>query len=203
VQTSQMPSLKAAWEKGGPVQVPVKPSLADGIQVPQVGRLTYPYLRKYLEGVEVVEEEGIAQAVLVLLERKKVLAEGAGAAATAAFLGPLGNQALGRQVVLVVSGGNIDTPLLERVLVRALLAAGRVLNLRVVLADRPGALGRLASFLGEQEANILHLFHDRLARDLPLEATRVEVILETRHQEHGARVVKALKEAGYQVDNKP
>jgi threonine dehydratase len=203
VQTSQVPSLAAAWKKGEPVKVPVHPTLADGIQVPQVGRHTYPYLRKYLDGVEVVDEEGIAQAILVLLERKKVLAEGAGAAATAAYLGPLRHRDLGRQVVLVVSGGNIDTPLLERVLVRALLAEGRLLNLRLVLADRPGALGRFASFLGEHQANILHLFHDRLARDLPLEATRVEVILETRNREHGARLLKALEEAGYQVDTKP
>ena len=203
VQTAQMPSLVAARERGEPVPVPIRPTLGDGIQVAQTGCLTYPYLQKYLDEVVLVGETDIAQAILVLLENKKVLAEGAGAVSAAAFLGPLAGVDLGRRVVLVVSGGNIDIPLLERVLVRALLERGRVLSLRVELSDRPGSLGRLAQLLGEQEANILHLFHDRLARDLPLDCTRVELILETRNQEHGDRVVRALKAEGYQVANKP
>jgi threonine dehydratase len=203
VQTAQVPSLAAARERGEPVPVPVRPSLGDGIMVAQTGRLTYPYLQKYLDDLVLVGERELAQAILVLLENKKVLAEGAGAAPAAALLGPLAGADLGRRVVLVISGGNIDIPLLERVLVRALLERGRVLNLRVELPDRPGSLGRLATLLGEQEANILHLFHDRLGRDLPLDRTRVEVILETRNQEHGEQVVRALEAAGYRVEDKP
>ena len=203
VQTAQVPSLAAARERGEPVPVPIKPTLGDGIQVGQTGRLTFPYLQKYLDDLVLVGENDIAQAILVLLENKKVLAEGAGAVPTAAFLKPLAGVDLGRRVVLVVSGGNIDIPLLERVLVRALLERGRVLSLRVELPDRPGSLGRLAMLLGEQEANILHLFHDRLARDLPLDFTRVELILETRNQEHGEQVIQALEGAGYRVVDKP
>jgi threonine dehydratase len=131
------------------------------------------------------------------------LAEGAGAAATAAFLGTLAKRWIGRQVVLLVSGGNIDIPLLERVVPRALLEKGRLLNLRVALPDSPGSLGRLTSLLGQVGANILHLFHDRLARELPLDYTRVELNLETRGPEHGAAVLAALKEAGYEVEEKP
>jgi threonine dehydratase len=202
VQTAQVPSLAAARERGEPVPVPSRPTLGDGIRVGQTGRLTFPYLQKYLDDLVLVGENDIAQAILVLLENKKVLAEGAGAVAAAAFLKPLAGVDLGRRVVLVVSGGNIDTPLLERVLVRALLERGRVLNLRVELSDRPGSLGRLAMLLGEQEANILHLFHDRLARDLPLDYTRVELILETRNQEHGEQVIRALKAADYRVVDK-
>jgi threonine dehydratase len=202
VQTAQVPSLAAARERGEPVPVPIRPTLGDGIQVGQTGRLTYPYLQKYLDDLVLVGERDIAQAILVLLENKKVLAEGAGAAPAAAFLGPLAGADLGRRVVLVISGGNIDIPLLERVLVRALLERGRVLNLRVELSDRPGSLGKLAMLLGEQEANILHLFHDRLARDLPLDFTRVELILETRNQEHGEQVIRALETAGYRVVDK-
>jgi threonine dehydratase len=202
VQTAQVPSLAAARERGEPVPVPIGPSLGDGIQVAQTGRLTFPYLQKYLDDLVLVGERDIAQAILVLLENKKVLAEGAGAVPAAAFLGPLAGVDLGRRVVLVISGGNIDIPLLERVLVRALLERGRVLNLRVELSDRPGSLGRLAMLLGEQEANILHLFHDRLARDLPLDFTRVELILETRNQEHGEQVIRALEAAGYRVVDK-
>jgi threonine dehydratase len=203
VQTAQVPSLAAAREQGQPVMVPMRPTLGDGIRVGQTGRLTFPYLEKYLDDLVLVGEKDIAQAILVLLENKKVLAEGAGAVSAAAFLGPLAHADLGRRVVLVISGGNIDIPLLERVLVRALLEKGRVLNLRVELSDRPGSLGRLATLLGEQEANILHLFHDRLARDLALDSTRVEVILETRNQEHGDQVVRSLEEAGYRVVEKP
>jgi threonine dehydratase len=203
VQTASVPSLVAALEKGAPTLVPVKPTLADGIQVPRVGRHTFPYLQKYLDGVAVVSESDIAQGLLFLLESKKVLAEGAGAVATAAFLGPLQDRNLGKQVVLVVSGGNIDIPLLERVVPRALLEKGRLLNLRVALSDRPGSLGRLTTLLGETGANILHLLHDRLARELPLEHTRVELNLETRGPEHGEAILQALRDAGYQVEEKP
>ncbi|MFI5332101.1 MAG: threonine ammonia-lyase, partial [Desulfobaccales bacterium] len=132
---------------------------------------------------------------------KKILAEGAGAVTTAAFLFHLATRPLGR-VVLVVSGGNMDIPLLERVVPRALQEKRRLLILRVVLPDTPGSLGRLAARLGQAGANILHLFHDRLARELPLDCTRVELNLETRGPEHGEAVLQALREAGYEVEEK-
>jgi threonine dehydratase len=106
-------------------------------------------------------------------------------------------------VVLLVSGGNIDIPLLERVVPRALLERRRLLTLRVALPDYPGSLGRLTTLLGEHGANILHLFHDRLAPELPLDYTRVELNLETRGPEHGDAVLAALREAGYKVEEKP
>jgi threonine dehydratase len=202
VQTAQVPSLAEALAQDQPVLVEARPTLADGIRVPSVGRHTFPYLKKYLDEVVLVKETDIALAVLVLLENKKVLAEGAGAAPAAAFLGPLQGRDLGQNIVLVISGGNIDIPLLERVLVRALLTRRRLLTLKVVLSDMPGSLGRLATLLGQEEANILHLFHDRMARDLPLEMTRVEINLEIRGPEHGDRVIAALREAGYQVEER-
>jgi len=203
VQAALVPSLVKALEAGGPTPVPAAPTLADGINVPLVGAHPFPWLKQYLSEVVLVKEEEIVQGLLFLLEGKKVLAEGAGAVATAAFLGPLQGMDLGKQVVLVVSGGNIDIPLLERVVPRALQERGRLLTLRVALSDRPGSLGRLTALLGEQGANILHLFHDRLARELPLDYTRVELNLETRGPDHAAAVLKALREAGYQVQEKP
>ena len=116
---------------------------------------------------------------------------------------PLRGRDLGRRVVLLVSGGNIDIPLLERVVPRALLERGRLMSLRVALSDQPGSLGKLTALLGQEGANILHLFHDRLARELPLDSTRVELNLETRGQEHSEAVLKALRQAGYQVEEKP
>jgi threonine dehydratase len=203
VQTAQVPSLEAALQAGAPTPVASRPTLADGINVPQVGRHPFPWLKQYLSEVALVTEAEIVQALLFLLEGKKILAEGAGAVAAAAFLGPLAGWDLGRQVVLVVSGGNIDIPLLERVVPRALLARRRLLTLRVALTDYPGSLGRLTTLLGEQGANILHLFHDRLARELPLDHTRVELNLEIRGPEHGEAVLAALREAGYKVEEKP
>jgi threonine dehydratase len=203
VQTAQVPSLAAALKHGAPTPVPSKPTLADGINVPLIGRHSFPALQQHLSEVVQVTEPEIVQALLLLLEGKKVLAEGAGAVATAAFLGPLAGRDLGRQVVLVVSGGNIDIPLLERVVPRALLERRRLLTLRVALTDYPGSLGRLTSLLGEQGANILHLFHDRLASELPLDHTRVELNLETRGPEHGDAVLAALRQAGYKVEEKP
>jgi threonine dehydratase len=203
VQTAQTPSLPAALEHGGPLPVPARPTLADGINVPMVGRHPFPWLKQHLQEVVLVQEREIVQALLWLLEGKKVLAEGAGAVTTAALLGPLAGRDLGRQVVLVVSGGNIDIPLLERVVPRALLELRRLLTLRVVLSDRPGSLGRLSTLLGAQGANILHLFHDRLAPELPLDYTRVELNLETRGPDHSDAVLKALRGAGYQVEEKP
>ncbi|MFZ5450059.1 MAG: threonine ammonia-lyase [Thermodesulfobacteriota bacterium] len=203
VQTAQVPSLSAALGAGAPTAVPSRPTLADGINVPRVGRHPFPLLQQYLSEVVLVAEGEIIQALLFLLEGKKVLAEGAGAVSAAAFLGPLAGRDLGRQVVLVVSGGNIDIPLLERVVPRALLERRRLLTLRVALTDHPGSLGRLTTLLGEQGANILHLFHDRLAPELPLDHTRVELNLETRGPEHGDAVLAALQEAGYKVEEKP
>jgi threonine dehydratase len=202
VQALRVPSLAAALKEGRPTPVAAPATLADGIAVPQVGAHPFPLLRKYLSGVVLVEEAEIAQALFILLEKKKILAEGAAAAAAAAFLGPLKGEDLGRRVVLLISGGNIDIPLLERIVPRALQENRRLLTLRVGLPDRPGSLGKLAALLGAQGANILHLFHDRLARELPLDYTRVEMNLETRGPEHSEAVLAALTAAGYEVDEK-
>jgi threonine dehydratase len=203
VQTAQVPSLAVALKKGAPTPVSSRATLADGINVPMIGRHPFPLLQQHLSEVVLVTEQEIVQALLLLLEGKKVMAEGAGAVAAAAFIGPLAGRDLGRQVVLVVSGGNIDIPLLERVVPRALLSRRRLLTLRVALPDYPGSLGRLTSLLGEKGANILHLLHDRLAPELPLDHTRVELNLETRGPEHGDEVLAALREAGYKVEEKP
>ncbi len=201
VQTMQMPSLVEAFMQGAPTPVPAQPTLADGIRVPLIGKLPFEILQEHLRDLVLVEEREITQALLFLLEGKKILAEGAGAVTTAAFLFHLATRWLGR-VVLVVSGGNMDIPLLERVVPRALQEKRRLLILRVVLPDIPGSLGRLTARLGQAGANILHLFHDRLARELPLDYTRVELNLETRGPEHGEAVLQALREAGYEVEER-
>lgn len=199
VQTRAVPGAQAARAAGRPVPVPSAPTLADGIKVTCLGEHTWPLLSRYLDDLQLVAETEIATAMLLLLEKKKVLAEGAGAVPLAALLECLGPVDLGEPVVLVISGGNIDIPLLERVLQRGLLARQRLLRLTVILDDTPGALGRLASHLGTLQANILHLEHDRLSLDLPLNQTRVELHLETLGPDHCRQIIATLKEAGFPV----
>jgi threonine dehydratase len=195
-----VPSAQAAFEAGRPVPVPGGPTLADGINVTCLGQHTFPLLRQYLDGLVLVSEAEIADAVLLLLEKKKILSEGAGAVPAAALLqGPAG-QDLGRRVVLVISGGNMDIPLLERVVQRGLLHSHRLLTLTVVLPDSPGSLGKLAGLLGQAGANILHLGHDRLSLDLPLRETRVKMDLETLGAPHCEHIIETLGQAGYRVE---
>jgi threonine dehydratase len=148
-----------------------------------------------------VGEEQIAAAVLLLLERKKVLAEGAGAAPLAALLGSA-VVPKNSKVVLVISGGNVDSPLLDRIIRQSLLRHGRIMRFSVILEDRPGSLARLLDLVAKTQGNIIHIYHARNERDLPIYATRVELELETRGVDHIAMMANALKDAGYQIELK-
>jgi threonine dehydratase len=200
VQSRLVPSAQAAFEAGKPVAVAGAATLADGINVTCLGRHTYPLLAQYLDGLGMVSEAEITDAVLLLLEKKKVLSEGAGAVPAAALLHSLAGRDLGRTVVLIISGGNMDIPLLERVVQRGLLNSHRLLTLIVVLPDSPGSLGKLADLLGQAGANILHLVHDRLGLDLPLRETRVKMDLETLGAPHCDQIIATLQQAGYRVE---
>jgi threonine dehydratase len=200
VQSRLVPSAQAAFAAGHPVAVPGAPTLADGINVTCLGQQTFPVLRQHLDGLTLVSETEIADAVLLLLEKKKILSEGAGAVPAAALLQASTGLDLGRRVVLVISGGNMDIPLLERVVQRGLVNSQRLLTLNVVLPDSPGSLGRLTSLLGQAGANILHLAHDRLGLDLPLRETRIKMDLETLGPDHCQQIIATLQQSGYRVD---
>ena len=200
VQSRLVPSAQAAFAAGQPVAVAGAPTLADGINVTCLGRHTFPLLRRYLDGLALVSEAEIAEAVLLLLEKKKILSEGAGAVPAAALLHALADRDLGRTIVLVISGGNMDIPLLERVVQRGLVNSQRLLTLIVVLPDSPGSLGKLAGLLGQSGANILHLAHDRLGLDLPLRETRVKLDLETLGLQHCQKIIEDLQQAGYRLE---
>lgn len=201
-QASKVPAARAALDAGRPVTVPSAPTLADGINVPRLGDHTFPLIKRYLDDLVLVSETEIADALLVLLEKKKLLAEGAGAVSTAALLGPIQGRARGRRVVLIVSGGNIDISLVERVLQRGLHQSRRLLSLCVILPDVPGSLGKLATLLGQVGANILQIYHDRRSRELPLGYSRVELELESRGPKHCEEIMQTLKTAGYAVEEK-
>jgi threonine dehydratase len=177
------------------VTAPARPTLADGIAVKSLGRITRPLLERYLDRTIRVAEDEIAEAVLGLIEHKRIIAEGAGAVPLAALLNH--GRGLRGPVCLVITGGNIDVTLLERIIDRGLVRTGRLLRFSVVLSDRPGALAKLTAAIGEMGANILHIVHDRLSTGLPLAQSRVDLSLETRGQEHSRRIKNHLKRNGY------
>ena len=201
VQAEACPSAYAALKEGGATTVEEKSSIADAIMVTRVGDADFPILKEKVDEIVLVSEEHIAAAVLLLLERKKVLAEGAGAAPLAALLGSA-VVPKNSKVVLVISGGNVDSPLLDRIIRQCLLKHGRIMRFSVTLEDKPGSLARLLDLLARMQANTIHIYHARNERDLPIYATRVELELETRGVDHIAKMANALKDAGYQIELK-
>ena len=199
VQAAACPSAAEAVKAGGPVLVEAGATLADGIRVRQVGDLAFPVLRDLVDEIVLVEEEEIARAMLLLLERKKVIAEGAGAAPLAALVSGKVKIREGSRVVLVVSGGNVDTPLLDRVIHQGLVRNGRVLQAEVVLEDVPGALARLLSVIAKTGGNILQIQHVRGGRDLPVQSVRVALEVETRDEDHRREIVREVEAAGYLI----
>src|ERR1700758_5175723 len=199
VQPARLPSMKVAVEKGKPVTLESAKTIADGIAVRRAGERTLPLVQKYVDEIVTVEEEEIANAILLLLEREKTLAEGAGAAAIAAVLNrklPLHD----KKIAALVCGGNIDVTLLSRIIERGLVKDGRLVRLRVHLPDYPGALHRLTSILAEHRANIVETDYDRAYHGVGLGETAIEITMETRGPDHIAEIISALGAAGYAQD---
>jgi threonine dehydratase len=134
-----------------------------------------------------------------LLERRRILSEGAGAVAMAALMHGLRERATGKKVVLVVSGGNVDSPLLDRIIRQGLFRNGRYMRFSVTLSDIPGSLHRMLGTVAEMKANVLHIHHDRSGANLPIHLTRVMLEVETRGHDHIRELSDALQRAGYQV----
>lgn len=197
VQTARLPSMQAALDHGEPLTLGARSTLADGIAVRQVGALTFPLVRESVDRIVTVEEEEIAAAILVLLEREKTLAEGAGAAALAAVLnGKTGHG--GKKIGVLISGGNLDVSLLSRIIERGLVRDGRRLRLRVTLPDHPGALERLASVIAKNNANIVETLHNRAHYGVGLSETAIDVTMETRGRDHVKELLAALEMADYE-----
>jgi threonine dehydratase len=196
VQPAKLPSMKAAIENGAPISLQPAVTIADGIAVRRAGERTFPLVQKYVDDVVTVEEEEIANAILLLLEREKTLAEGAGAASIAALL----NHKLaleGKKVAVLVCGGNIDVTLLSRIIERGLVKDGRLVRLRVHLPDYPGALHRVTGILANLRANIVETAYDRAYHGVNLGDTAIDITMETRGPSHIAELIAALSVAGY------
>lgn len=196
VQSSHVPSALASLRKKRIVEVEAEPTLADGIAVRRVGEITFPIIQKRVDEIVTVEEDEIASAILLLMERKRIVAEGAGATPVAALLSKQVKIKPGK-LVLVISGGNIDVHLLDRIIEKGLTQTGRMARFEVLLRDVPGSLTKLTGLVAQHHANILHIIHERAARDIPIGFSKVILILETRGSEHIQEIKKRLKEKGY------
>jgi threonine dehydratase len=199
VQAAACPSALRALEAGRTVRVEAGRSLADGITVKQLGEVPFSIIRNLVDHIALVEEDEIAAAILTLLERRRILSEGAGAVAMAALMHGLGERARGKKVVLVVSGGNVDSPLLDRIIRQGLFRNGRYMRFSVILSDVPGSLHRMLGTVAAMKANVLHIHHDRSGANLPIHLTRVMLEVETRGHDHTRDLSDALQQAGYQV----
>ncbi len=202
VQTERLPSMIEACKTGKPVTLPAEATIADGIAVRRAGDLTLPFVQRYVDEMVTVDEEEIASAILVLLEREKTLAEGAGAVALAALLHKKTSLTTQRTAVLVC-GGNIDVSLLARIIERGLVKDGRRVRIRVHLSDRPGALLALTKILADQQANIVETLHNRAHYGVNLGDTVIDITLEARGAAHIQAISAALHDGGYKFERIP
>ncbi len=195
VQTAALPSMARALEAGHPVVVPSAKTIADGIAVKRAGARTLEVVRRYVDDIALVDEEEIAEAILVLLEREKTVAEGAGAVGLAALLArrlPVD----GKRVAVVLSGGNIDVNVVSRIIERGLVKTGRLARTRVVVPDVAGALAGVTRAVAAAGANIVEIRHDRAFAEAALGETVIELCLETRGFDHIAEVHAELAKVG-------
>jgi threonine dehydratase len=197
VQAQTCAPVAASLAAGHPVAVDSALTIADGIAVKRPGELTLAMIERWVDGIVAVGEDDLAEAMVFLLERAKLVVEGAGAVGVAALLsgevGPVGSGT----TAVILSGGNVDPGLLAQIARRHESQAGRRLVLLASLPDRPGSLARLLALVGERGANLLDVEHIREGFDLHVRESAVQLVLETRGPEHARQVVTAVREAGY------
>jgi threonine dehydratase len=196
VQAANCAPVLASMSAGEPVAVDFALTIADGIAVKRPGQLTLGLIRRWVDRMVVVGEDEVAEAMVLLLERAKLVVEGAGAVGVAALLAEEVKAGPGTTAI-VLSGGNVDAGLLAQIARRHESQAGRRLVLLARLPDRPGSLALLLSLVAHQGANLLDVEHIREGFDLHVRETAVQLVLETRGPDHAARVARALREAGY------
>jgi threonine dehydratase len=197
VQVAACAPFPGSLERGEPIAAATALTIADGIAVKRPGALTLALLGRWADGVVVVGEDETAEAMVVLMERCKLVVEGAGAVGVAALLGGQVQPAPVGTTVVVLSGGNVDAGLLASIARRHESQAGRRLVLLTRIADRPGNLAQLLACVADTGANIVDVAHVREGLDLHVRESGVELVLETRGHEHARRVIATLDDAGY------
>lgn len=195
VQAANAAAYPPSLAAGEPVQISTVATIADGIAVSRPGSLNFEIIREAVDEVVTVSEDDMARALLVLLERAKLVVEPAGAAAVAAILA--GKVSATGPTVAILSGGNIDPLLMQRVISHGLAASDRYLKLTIMLPDRPGQLARISEILAGVNANVIEVLHTRHGRGLQISQVELDVSVETRGTEHRQQVIGALRSAGY------
>jgi len=198
VQTESAPSASISFRKREIAEKYPSPTLADGIAVGSVGERPWEIMNHYVDDMILVREESIAKAILLFLERKKLVVEGAGAVPLAALMESR-ERFEGKLVVLVVSGGNIDFTLMDRIIHKGLVSSGRIGVFEVTVEDIPGNLHSLTGVIASDRGNILNIVHDRLAGELPMGKTRVIFTVETRGEGHLGLILSHLAAKGFEV----
>ncbi|MCJ7444970.1 MAG: threonine ammonia-lyase [Methanotrichaceae archaeon] len=199
VQAEACPSAYEALKLGKPVNIDYKNSIADAIMVTEVGESDFHIIREKVDQIVLVSEDQIAEAVTLLLERKKIIAEGGGAVPLAALLGSSLRIPKGSKVVLVISGGNVDSLVLDKIIRQGLRLHGRLMRLSVCLEDVSGSLASLLNLIARNRANVVHIHHSRNEQGLPINFTRVDLELETRGTEHINEIKDVLEGQGYHI----
>lgn len=199
VEAAGAPCMLASMRAGRITTLNSVATIADGIAVKQPGELTFGLISKYVDEIVTVEDEEIANAILMLLERAKVVAEGAGAAPVAAILQHK-LSFIGKKVAAVVSGANIDVNILARVLDRGLIKAGRKVQFRMIIPDRPGQLQQVLAAIAETQSNVVGINHDRSKKKVAVGYAEVEFVLETLDKAHADALLSMLAAKGYEVE---
>lgn len=197
VEPEQMPTFSAALAAGGPVDIPLQPTLADGLAVGRVGELSFALAAPRLDRVVTVGEEQFSLAVLRLAELEKSVVEGAGAAALAGCMVGRLPELAGRRTALVLTGGNIDLAVLGRVIEHGLVVDGRLCRFTTTISDRPGGLAKLAQQIAAAGASVKEITHDRAFCGPDISAVSVLCTVETSDREHIAELYRKLREAGF------
>lgn len=199
VQAAGAPSMEHSIADGEIETLDYVNTIADGIAVKTPGSLTYDICNEYVDGIVTVTDDEIALAILTLLEQQKLIAEGAGAVPVAAVMNGKIPDVDGKNVVCVVSGGNIDVTILSRVIERGLKMGGRTADIVIALSDKPGQLSGVSQIVAEQGANVVSVNYDSTDLDMNITDCYLKIGVETRNFEHIVAVKKALTDAGFKV----
>ena len=199
VQAAGAPSMEQSIADGEIETLNGVNTIADGIAVKTPGNLTYDLCQKYVDGIVTVTDDEIALAILTLLEQQKLIAEGAGAVPVAAVMNGKIPDIDGKNVVCVVSGGNIDVTILSRVIERGLKMGGRTADIVIALSDKPGQLSGVSQIIADQGANVVSVNYDSTDLDMNITDCYLKIGVETRNFEHIVSVKKALTDAGFKV----
>lgn len=199
VQAANAPSMARSVEKGEQITLDAVSTFADGIAVKHPGDTTFKLVRQYVDGVVTVTEDEIAAAILALMEKQKMVAEGAGAVSVAAAMFNKVEGLAGKKVVCLVSGGNIDVNILNRVITRGLVMGGRNSTLVIALEDKPGQLLGVSEIISRCGGNVVSVHHDRADTNMAINSCFLRIGMETRDHAQVEQIRRALTDAGFKL----